>query len=168
MTWDPIRFPCDYIILADQRSPGLAEVVGAGSPRQWDERQGYGTTGARSIFKYKKLVRFSVKIKLYTAGDFALWDEWKESVLKIPKRGKGQLDIWHPLLEELDIKSVGVEDVSQAEQTDDGEWTYTIKFLEHRDPKLTLVKPEGSAATPVDPVDKYIEELTKQVQELAK
>jgi len=171
--FDPIDAPCDYILLAGQKSPGVAEIVGASSPREWEERNGYGVTGGFSVFMRRKLARFSVRLRLYESEDWIAWRAWKPIVDKLPKRrggsgaDSGMLSIWSPQLEDLDIKAVGVAEVGQPEQTGDGEWTIEIKFIEHRSPKVTLAKPQGAAAEPVDPIDKVIEGLTDQFQSLA-
>lgn len=169
MAWNPLEQPCDYILLAQRKSPGVAELVGASSPRKWDEQQGLGLSGAFILFRGRGLAHFSVKLKLYTPADWAAWDAWRP-LLKLPTqrfgRGTavGALDIWHPLLQPLDIKAVAVEEVMQAEQTDHGEWTIEIKLVEFRRPKLGLAKPEGPAATPADPVEDLIGKLTDQLQ----
>jgi hypothetical protein len=172
--WNPIVAPCDYILLAGQRSPGLAEVRGASSKRRWDEREGFGLSGAFSVFKGRGLASFSVFLRLYTEQDWRDWYAWKPLVDRLPtkrsgsKTDTGALDILHPYLEALDIRAVGVAEVMQPDQTGDGEHTIEIKFLEFRHPKLTLAKPEGSEATPVDPIERdVIAPLTKQFNELA-
>jgi hypothetical protein len=174
VTWDPIADPCDYVLVAGKRSPGLAEVVGAGSPRDWDIRKGYGISGAFSVFTGLSLSKFSVKIRLYTEQDWLDWYAWKPIVDKLPTRrggsGKhsGNLDIQHPLLESCGIRAAGVEDVSQPEQTGDGEWTVVIKFIEFRHPKIGLARPEGATSTPVDPIEEeVIKPLLDQLQRLA-
>lgn len=173
MAFDPITAPVDYILLADQPSPGIAEVVGAASLREWVERNGYGVSGGFSVFQRRKLAHFSVKIRLYTAADWAAWAAWKPIVDKLPtKRGvggpaAGYLKIDHPILADLDIKAAGVEKVGQPEQTADGEWTIVIDFIEFRAPVITLAKPEGAKATPVDPYDAKIKELEEQFNALA-
>jgi hypothetical protein len=173
MPFNPVTQPVDYILLADRKSPGLAEVLGAASLREWVERNGYGLTGGFSTFKRRKLAHFSVKLRLYTAQDWADWHAWKALVDKLPTRrggdgpASGYLKIDHPILADLDIKAAGVEKVSQPEQTNDGEWTITIDFIEFRSPKVTLAKPEGAKATPVDPYDAQIEALEQQFNALA-
>jgi len=174
MTWNPITDPCDYIKLSDVKSPGLADVSGASSVRRWDEREGFGISGAFSVFKGRGLAHFSVKLRLYSVEDWDGWDAFKPIVDKLPTRrggtGKdsGVLDIWHPLLETLDIKAVAAAEVMQPEQTDSGEWTIEIKFLEFRYPKIALAKPDAAAATPVDPVEEQIiKPLIKQLQGLS-
>lgn len=172
MAFDPTTQPVDYIKLAGQKSPGVAEVVGAGSPREWDERKGYGLSGSFSIFKRRELAKFSVRLKLVSQQDFADWATWSKIVLKLPTRrggntpASGYLAIEHPMLADLDIKAVGVRNVSQPEQTDHGEWTVTIDFIEFRSPKLTLAKPDGAQATPVDPNQDLKDQIAKLTDDL--
>lgn len=173
MAFNPFSSPIDYILLADKKSPGIAEVKDAASIREWIERGGYGLTGGFSLFKRRELCKFQVQLKLYSAQDWADWHAWKPIVDKLPtKRGgnspaSGYLKIDHPILADLDIKAVGVVRVSQPEQTADGEWTITLNFIEFRSPKVTLAKPEGAKATSVDPYDAKIEALEKQFNALA-
>lgn len=170
MTWNPIDSPVRYILLKGKRSPGIAAFGGLpSSVRMWDKTQGHGYSGAYSVFRGRDLAEFSVRLTLYTREDWANWYAWKPLVDAVPKRrggGKdsGTLDIWHPLLEALDIKAVCVKEVIAPEEGDTGEWTAEIKFMEFRPPKFTLAKPEGAAATPVDPVEEFIGELTDKVQ----
>lgn len=178
MAFDPITHPQDYIVLAGLRSPGIAEIVGASSPREWDERKGYGLSGSFSVFKGRRLARFAVRLRFYTEQDWLLWASWKQLVDKVPtKRGgssdgstnfdTGVLQIDHPILADLGIRAAAVEEVRQPEQTDHGEWTVEIKFIEFRHPVVTLAKPEGAKATPVDPYEQKIDALTKQFNDLA-
>jgi hypothetical protein len=171
MTWDPITQPVDYILLANKRSPGFADVSGATSPRKYDELKGHGQSGATLVFLGIAPAKFTVKLRLYTVQDWADWDAWRPLVDKAPGGKKPTaLDIWHPHLVPLGIKSVVVESISQPEQTGEGEWTIEIVFLPYIEPTPARAKPKGSkasAAAPVDPVDQEIEGLTKQFQDLA-
>jgi hypothetical protein len=164
----------DFVLLGGLKSPGLCDVQGAGSPRKWDQAAGYGLSGAVSRFLGNALSEFSIKFRLY--GDPKVpdpdWQAWQafEAVLMKPPAGKHPraLDIWHPVLERLKIKSVGVVDVGQPYQSDDGEWTIEVKFIEYRRPKITLAKPEAAKATPTDPYDRIIDSLDQQIKEAAK
>lgn len=162
MGWNPLDDPIDYFLLADQKSPGLATVAGAGSPRGWDIRKGYGFSGAVTWFTGLGLAKFSAKIELYTTDDWAGWDSFKPLVKKPPLGVRPKaLDIWHPFLEDLEIKSVVVEDLLQPLETAPGVWTIEIKFLQHRGLKFSLAKPEGSQDRVTDPVDQRIQEKTE-------
>lgn len=169
MSWNPLKEPVDYAIIAGKRTPGICDIVGASSPRKWDERDGYGLSGATLWFKGVGLAHFSIKLRLYTDQDWEDWYAFKPLVER-PPLGKWpkSKDIHHPLLVDLGIKSIVIEDLLQAERTDDsGEWTQEIKAIEFRTPKFTLAKPDGSAATPADPVEQEIGRLTDQYQSLA-
>lgn len=170
MSFDPYEQTADHILLAGQKSPGIAEVLGAASIREYAVRQPPFTTGARIIYKRRELAQFSVRISLYSREDFAAWVLWRPIVDAVPdvRREAKALSIDHPLLADLDIKAVVVKEVGQLEQPRDGEWTCTIKFLESRGlPKVSLATVEGAKVEPKDPVDIKIEQLTAQAQALA-
>lgn len=163
----------DFFLLAGQKSPGLCDVAGAGTPRTWDERKGYGLSGATIVYTGDGLAKFGIKIKLYTTEDFAAWDTFKLLLKKTPRGVRPKaMDISHPLLEELGITSVVVEDLLQGVQTADGEWTYEVKLKQYRAPLPTIGKPDGSASKADQPtaqteIDKTIDALTKQVKGLS-
>jgi hypothetical protein len=166
--WNPITNPIDYILLTRKKSPGLAEIAGADQPRKWDERGGYGLSGATLVYTGDGLAHFSVRIHLFSAEDWNEWNVWKQLVKKAPlgTRPKAQ-DIWHPYLEDLEIKSVVVENRLQPVDVGNGEWVHEIKFGQFRRPKVTYSKPEASKVEPDDPYDKVIANLTGQFQKLA-
>jgi hypothetical protein len=173
---NPIGQPelCDLIVLAGTTSPGQAEIVGGGSPREWDKRKGYGLSGATLVYTGDGLAEFSVKISMWDEtqlfqyeGDFAL-------ILAKPPTGKKPkaLDFYHPLLSEppIGIRAVVILDVSPLEQIADGMWTVTVKFQQYRAPKPALAKPSGSNSNAKvkrpDAADLMITDLTKQMREL--
>ncbi|WP_437567909.1 hypothetical protein [Sorangium sp. So ce542] len=101
---NPLREPDPWtvVVLASRRTPGLAEVVGAGSPRDWDERKGYGISGAFLVYTGDGLAKFSVKVYLWEDAHFEEWESFKLIVDK-PARGvrPKALDIYHPALDDL-------------------------------------------------------------------
>ena len=166
--WNPLDDPIDYFVLAGKPSPGLADIAGAGTPRKWEERAGYGITGSTLFYLGNGLAKFDATILLATTDDWDAWNEWKPIVKRAPDaRYPKALDIWHPFLEELEIKQVVVVDSYQPERVgDDGLWAVKIDFMQHKKRKLALVQAEGSQATPKDPVDQYIDDLTGQLEAL--
>lgn len=167
MTWNPLDEPADQIWLSQVWSPGLCDIVGADSPREWDERKGYGLSGSIAWFKGVGLAHFSVRLRLYTSEDWEQWAVFKPLVDRPPYgRRPRALDIWHPLLVDQGIYAIGVENLAQPEQTADGEWTIDIKMIEYRLPKYSLAMPDGAAATPADPFEQTIERLTKVATDL--
>lgn len=169
MSYDPNLTPVDFILLSDQRSPGVATIEGAGIPLKWDEQNGYGFSGAFAIFRGLKISNFTVKLRLDAEQDWIEWDTWRPLVARPPfGRRPTARDIWHPWLEMLEIRSVVTEFVGQPEDQDDGSFVIPIKFKAWRPPKLSLAKPKSSEPKQsTDPVDQLIERLTGQVQELA-
>ncbi len=173
---NPIDEPIDWFRLAGHRSPGLAELPsGANSPRKWDVRKGYGVSGSGIVYTGDELAKFTIKLTLITAEEWAAWDGFKSLLFKAPAGAKPKaLDIWHPILEEHGIKSVVVEDLAGPVQADHGVWVWDIKLLQYRAPKAAIAKPTGSTVTKPKPAvvksdtDLLIERLTGQVQELSK
>lgn len=171
MSWNPLRQPIDKWVLAGRLSPGMGSIEKANSPRKWDEIGGYGASGSVLIFHGRKLVPFDGVLRLYTEEDWADWDAFKPIVLRPPYGSTPKaLDIWHPWLQLLEVKSAVVTDVLQPEEIDNGGYRIVIQFLEHRKPKLALAAPVASAPAPQyqDGVDQLIDSMAGQVQELAK
>lgn len=171
MAFDLLVNPVNYILLGGQKSPGLVEIVGAKAEYEYLVRQANFTTGARQLYKYRKLSEFEVRIRCYSTDELIAFDQWR-SILRAPdkrslivnpdaKLKKGSegavmraLDIWHPLLEDLEIKAVVVLSVGQFDQVDHGVWQVTIRFRQHIGVPVVTQRPvEGAQATPEDPAD---------------
>jgi hypothetical protein len=152
--WNPLADPIDFFTLSGLRSPGVAELSGATSPRKWEERGGYGLSGATVVFRGVGLCYFTFRLKLYTETDWDDWLSWKSLVNRPPfgTRPKAH-DIWHPFLDQLGVTAAVVEEVTQPEQGESGEWTVSIKFIEFRKPVVALAKPVAAKATTADPVE---------------
>lgn len=167
MPLDPIAQPVDYILLANRRSPGIAEVTGASSDRQWDIRKGFALSGARLRYKGLGLATFTVTLKLVSSADWAAWHDWRALVQRPPVgvRARAQ-DIWHPILEDLEISQAVIQKVGQPNQAADGVFEIPILFLEHRAPVRINEEINGSEEAPV-PLTRQqlvIQELTQQLQ----
>lgn len=169
MPWNPITDPQDWVDLGGVATPGIATIVGASSPRRWDERESYGLSGALVVYHGLKLAHFSIMLRLVTVEHWAAWYAFKPIVDKKPVgKRQGPLDITHPILDALGIRAVVVEDVTQPTQSDDGSWEIEIKLIEYRVPHVALAKAEGAQATPADPEDPVIRERLAERNALAK
>lgn len=185
MAWNPNTEPVDYAELGGQRTPGICEVIGANSPRQWDEGRGPGLSGARLRFRGQRLSRFMLRLSLTSDQDFADWEAFKPTVQpprpdveafnRAVERGerpgglvdlrRRALDIVHPITEDVGIRSVVVEDVSGLQQTDNGVWTVEIKVIEYRPPVRAAVLINGSShQTSADPRDLEIGALERELR----
>lgn len=176
-TWNPLDEPYNYVVVGGRRTPGIASLSGLGSPRKWDQRQGYGFSGATVVYKGTWLSPFKLSIALYSARDWEGWDSFFDAVLKkpppvtsptslYPPRPRA-LDVWHPLLERLDIRAAVVVNPHAPEQRQPGEWVAEIEMLEFRRPRLALSRPDGAQSRPLDPVEQQIAANTRIIQELA-
>lgn len=145
MTFRPLTEPVDYVVIAGQRTPGIAEISGADVPFKYDKRKGYGLSGAYSVFRGRELAEPTLTIRLYTDED---WDDWADFLptVRTPPNARRPraLEIQHPILEDQGITAVTVTKLGQPMQTADGEWTITISLLEYRRPRLALAAPDGS------------------------
>lgn len=164
--FSPLAEPVDHILLAGSKSPGVCDVTEASSVRRWDERRGFGLSGATSVYRGIALAHPVVTFRLYTEQD---WLEWALFALLLVKPPLGTrpraMDIWHPILEDLDIRSVGVEKLDQPVMSDDsGVWSIKCKFIEYRPLQPALSIPDGSQATPLSENDRMIAELTGRIQ----
>lgn len=158
MSFEPLTTPVDYVLLAGERSPGVAEVTGADSVRELQERRGYGLGGAFVVYKGIKLIKPKIVIRLFTDQHWVDWHEWKRLVERPPTGTRGRaMDIWHPILEDQGVTSVLVESVSQPTQTNDGEWTITIACTEYRRPVRALSTPAGSDTEDLSPTERAIQ-----------
>jgi hypothetical protein len=166
--WNPLTSPIDYYLLLRRKSPGLSEVAGASQPRKWDERGGYGLSGAFLVYTGDGLAHFSIHTHLFTVDDWDEWNQWKQIVSKPPAGTRPKaLDIWHPFLEDLGITSVIVENRMQPVDVGGGEWVHEIKFGQWRMPKTSYAKPESSKVEPLTENEKEIIRLEKVRDDLA-
>ncbi len=170
--FDPLRAPVDYFEVAGKRSPGVSELEGVTLSRTIDERKGFGLMGATTVVKGQKLAKFSAKVRLYEAEHFEQWQLFVDMLRAFNPRQdriKGH-SFSHPQTDQLGISAVVVEEIGAPTQTGDGEWTATIKFVEHRRPRPMLARTDGSdtGASSPDPYDQEIERLTTRVQDYAR
>jgi hypothetical protein len=151
-----------YIILSaagvSLASPGVAKIKGAGSPREWDIRKGYGFSGASLVFTGTGLAKFDVDIFIWEDAHWVAWELFS-ALLTNPPPPPGvmptSLGIDHPLLNKKPwlITKVVVEDISSWEVSDTGLWSLTISMLQYRKPKPAILPPlEGPPGTSVAPV----------------
>ncbi len=151
-----------YIILSavgvSLASPGVAVIKGAGSPREWDVRKGYGYSGASLVFTGTGLSEFDVDLFLWEPEHWIQWEAFSV-LLTNPPPPPGvlpvSLSIDHPILNKKPwlITKVVVKDISSWTVSDSGLWSLTIKFIQYRKPVVALLPPkEGPPGTGVAPV----------------
>lgn len=166
MTWNPWSTPLDRGVINGIWTPGILRLRNADSPRKWDERVGYGWSGSFPVFLGVRLSQFDVGFELYTDEDWADWQKLRPILAKPPygKRPKA-LDFVHPILQDLDIKSIVVTNVKQQETSELGVITIPIEVMTFRVPKIALAKPEGSADKPKpDWAEQMMQDLQAKIE----
>jgi len=168
MAWNPITQPTDRLTLGGRPSPGLVEVLGASSGYKWDELASYAMSGALLVFRGRKLSHFKLNFTLWTVQHWAEWESFRGLLIRPPL---GQLirglDVVHPVLNEVGIQHLVIEDVAAPEQVQDGVWSIVVSCIEWRTPRPGKAKVDGSEATPEDPWDLVLGRLTEQFNALA-
>lgn len=164
MSLDPIAEPVDHIVLGGQRSPGTATIQGAELVRRLRERRAFGVAGATVVDQGAQLCHFEVVLKFTTSADFRAWDAFKALLVRPAQRSTQGVDIEHPLLEDLEIRSVLPEGRSQFVQDDNGGQSVTLKFCEFRRPVPVLAVPDTTVAhrPPNGSPEQDIENLTAE------
>jgi hypothetical protein len=166
MSWNPWNTPLDAGLIEGMLTPGLLKLGEPDSPREWDQRRGYGWAGSFPFFLGVKLSEFDAVFELYTDEHWDQWQAIRPKFIKPPagKRPKA-LDFVHPILADLDIKSVVVTNVKGPKVDGDGVNRITISLLAFRVPKIALSKPEAAADKPSDdPIDREIAARAGRVQ----
>jgi len=161
----------DFPRIADKRSPLLTDVSGATSPRHWDEKKGYGLSGATLVYTGDGLAKPVLRFFAWRPEHFVAWEPFRTIVAKPPSGAKPTaFSIEHPFLAELGIVSVVVEDETMWTQQDAGLYTKDVKLIQWRESKPALGKPTATQwmqAPAQSAADKAIDDLVKQVKALA-
>lgn len=178
-TWNPIEYPTDRCVIGGYPTPGLCEVQGAGSPRKWDEQAGYAMSGAILIYRGHANSHFNLTFRLFTSEHWQQWAEIRPILLTAPKGSTAPvdgggvgvaitkskaLDIDHPVLAEVGITHIVVEDVSAPEQSEDGVWTIVVKCIEWRRFSIGIGKPDGAQQEPTDPLQLELDGINSDNQ----
>lgn len=188
MSFDPLRYPDDAVYLDDQLVPGIVEIKGLKTPREWEERMSFGMMGARLRYKGQRLSHFTLQVSLYTQEHWDDWIEFYPTVRRAPRPDRSQiqaitsvpsltrvmrsqappLSIRNPLLEEFRINRVVIEETVAPVEDDKGAWVAEIKLIQYQRPVRILSTSGGrerEAGTSAQ--DRQIAALTTELNDLA-
>lgn len=150
---DLITAPVDFIVLAGQRSPGIATIENAEALRRLHERRAFGVAGATVIDQGGQLAHPVVRLEFTTPEQLDEWDTWKALLVRPASRSTQGMDIEHPILADLEIRSVLLEGRSQLTPDETGGISVVIKFCEYRAPVVALSVPDSTADVITDPAE---------------
>jgi len=162
----PFELTIDGALIAGMQTPTLTVIERAALERGWDQTKSHGYSGGFSVYTGDKLIPFDLIFRLFSRED---WDRYRalRPFLMTPPRveasrvfgGSKAIDILHPILADLGVRSFVITKIHQLRQTDPGVWEKQIECLQFRKAVRALAKPEASAQKPAvdDPYDKIIE-----------
>ena len=156
---DPRAF--DSVIVKGRESPGLAQVGDVSREYEWDVKVGKGAFGSTTTFTGRVPAKFSVTFTLWTQQHFSEWEDFVSSLKYDPTKikynpdtlyvsGVSAVDIFHPVLVNLDINSVVVQKISGLTHKGRGVYTATIDFLEYYPPPKLSVVATPAGSTPIN------------------
>ena len=156
---DPRAF--DSVIIKGRESPGLAQVGDVSREYEWDVKVGKGAFGSTTTFTGRVPAKFSVTFTLWTQDHFSEWEDFVGMLKYDPTKikynpdtlyvsGVSAVDIFHPVLVNLDINSVVVQKISGLVHKGRGVYTATIDFLEYYPPPKISVVATPAGSTPID------------------
>jgi hypothetical protein len=172
----------DYVLIEGARSPGQVRVVGANSPRPWDERKGYGMSGATLVPSGDALSTFELHFEFWDESEMPDWYSYAGKYFdKAARFTPGSLKpkalgIDHPQLKSPPFRIIQcvIEDCLDQGVDEYGLWTWVVKCKQYRKPAPALSKPDAaipavSAAQPTakDAQDREIQSLQGEVTGLA-
>ena len=136
----------DYVIFpGGLKTPGVCEIIGLSSPRKWNVQQGYGLSGATTVYAGTDPIKFKIKVYMWTQLHVLAWEAIARLHLAkaLPGLKPIALGISHPMLSfpPISVSSVVIEDVTALEQDEYGGFTVTISCLEWKKPLPALGKP---------------------------
>lgn len=156
---DPRAF--DSVIIAGKESPGLAQVGEVSREYEWDVKVGKGAFGSTTTFTGRVPAKFSVMFTLWTQQHFSDWEDFVSRLKYDPTKirynpdtlfvsGVSAVDIFHPVLVNLDVNSVVVQKIGGLVHKGRGVYTASIDFLEYYPPPKISVVATPAGSTPVD------------------
>ncbi len=162
----------NFFTLAGRRSPGVCKFSFPTKKYGWEAVKAKGSDGAESILNGDELAEFDAELTLwkdYWVDHYDGWKKWKGVLVKSTKNNIVALDIYHPQLDDLGIKSVVLKGRSSPQSTGPGGASIVrLSFLEYAPPKKRQGsgKPAGSAA-PGDPqIQRLMEDIEKSNMDL--
>ncbi len=146
MSANPLLNPeaWDALIIGGEYTPGVAKVESS-RVHKWDEKKGKGAAGSTLTYAGHDLAEGTITIRMWEAEQYDEWESKATAWLPDPKKPKA-LDVYHPQLEILKIRSIVILTLGGVEISSDGEMRAVLKFKEYQPPKPAGGTPSGSTA----------------------
>lgn len=171
----------DVITLAGVQSPGVVSLSGHERAVKWDRKEAGGQDGESTTRKGVEACEFTATFSLVIDPSIGLDEEimWREGFLPVLNATfNGTLpqavDIYHPDLVDVGIKSVVVRKIGGLVRDGKGGSKVTVTFLEYRPAKKKATsKPKSKGVTadpkaPPDPLQEHLDTLDQLINEAKK
>ncbi len=143
----------DVVKIDGVENPGIIApggITGFKRVTEWDVKKGKGTKGGTATLSQLPPAKGSIKFLLWDPFHFEAWNAIYRARFKYDptKKTKNAVDIYHPALDTLDIKSVVTESIGPEEYEGKGLWSITVELLEYIPaPKANISNtPSGSTS----------------------
>lgn len=101
---------------------------------QFDVKKGKGTVGSTTTFVANPPAEGSITFYVWEASQWDQWVAFRNVLAFDPTKAKAQaIDIYHPALVGLGVKSVQTTSIGPETNSDDkGLWSIEVEFIEYR------------------------------------
>jgi hypothetical protein len=151
MATSPATHPDIYktLIVNGGESPGAVKLSGFDFEQDWEEQKAKGSTGATSLNRGRKLVKFTATFMLADLEDVEAWETFHRTLRESVEGPKPKaLLIFHPDLMRQGAIDFVVTSIGGMAHDGKGGSTVTCKFLEYRPPKpRPAAKADAGAGT---------------------
>lgn len=154
---DPITHPAAWqtLTIGGVASPGVIKIDGISGfsrPTEWDVKKGKGAKSATLTLVQQPPAEGSFTFLLWTSSHFAEWQVFLTYLKFNAQKGvpSDAIQIYHPVLAELDIDSVVTKEVGAIRYVGKGLYERTIEFIEWNPvPAASIVQTPNIAAPDV-------------------
>lgn len=139
----------DVIVIGQITSPGVCTLSGFERKSDWDQKKGKGSLGATLTYTGRPAAKGSITFQLWTEDHYAAWSTFRPLLKYDPTRATiTAVDIYHPSLADVEIKSVVVESIGRADHKGGGMYEIVVEMIEFfPPPKASAIgTPSGSTS----------------------
>lgn len=168
----------DIVVIGGNICPGYVEISGFERKWNWDTKTGKGAQGTTNTYTGKPAVEGELTFYLWTGLHFLQWEQFRPLFKYDPTKKTTQaIDIFHPSLADLDIKSVVCQSVGPIKHVGNNLYACHVKLIEYVPPPkaAAVATPTGSktgagagasstAPAPTDPLQIKIQQLYSEFQ----
>ena len=144
--WDTLR-------IANVTSPGLVTLSGFKRANEWDIKKGKGSVGGTLTFVQRPPAKGTFTFRLWLREHFTDWDTFQDLFEFDPSKTTiTAVDIYHPALAKVKLKSLVTENIGAIEYSGKGKYTVVVDVIEYLPPpkKSVVQTPSTSKYTQGD------------------